>query len=107
MGGQFFIASNAPCAGCCRGTAPDRRAIVRRRTGATAGRHGGEDRAGLPLLFAWLSGPPGVEAFYSGPWRDGIVRRYGMEPEIEFFTVFAKTDNQAGTVTVVEAAQSA
>jgi hypothetical protein len=42
-----------------------------------------------------------ADAFYSGPWRKGIVERYGMEPEIEFFDVFAITDNAAGTVKVV------
>jgi len=41
-----------------------------------------------------------AEAFYSGPWRTGIVERYGMEPEIELFEVFAVTDNAAGTVKV-------
>jgi len=46
-----------------------------------------------------------AEAFYSGPWRDGIVERYGMEPEIEFFTVFCITDNAAGEVRVVEPAE--
>jgi hypothetical protein len=41
-----------------------------------------------------------AKAFYSGPWLKGIVERYGMEPEIEFFEVFAVTDNPAGTVKV-------
>lgn len=41
-----------------------------------------------------------AKAFYSGPWLKGIVERYGMEPEIEYFTVFAVTDNAAGTVKV-------
>jgi len=36
--------------------------------------------------------------FYSGPWLDGIVERYGMRPEIEFYEVFALTDNERGTV---------
>ncbi len=40
-----------------------------------------------------------AERFYSGPWRAGIVERYGMEPEIQFFEVFALTDNRLGTVT--------
>jgi hypothetical protein len=40
-----------------------------------------------------------AERFYSGPWRDGIVERYGMAPEIEYFDVFAITDNRADTVT--------
>ena len=42
-----------------------------------------------------------AKAFYSGPWRDGIVERYGMEPEIEYFTVLAVTDNAEGTVEVL------
>jgi len=42
-----------------------------------------------------------AKAFYSGPWRHGIVERYGMEPEIEYFTVFAVTNNAAGTVEVL------
>ena len=41
-----------------------------------------------------------AQAFYGGPWRQGIVERYGMEPEIEFFEVFAITDNATGTVKV-------
>ena len=41
-----------------------------------------------------------AKAFYSGPWRKGIVERYGMEPEIEYFEVFAVTDNAEGTVKV-------
>ena len=36
--------------------------------------------------------------FYGGPWLDGIVARYGMEPQIEFYEVFALTDNARGTV---------
>lgn len=42
-----------------------------------------------------------AKAFYSGPWMKGIVKRYGMEPSIEFFDVFAITDNEAGTVKVI------
>ena len=44
-----------------------------------------------------------AEAFYGGPWRDGIVARYGMEPQIDFFEVFAVTDNARGTVELLEA----
>ena len=40
--------------------------------------------------------------FYSGPWLDGIVERYGMRPEIEFYEVFALTDNARGTVELFE-----
>jgi hypothetical protein len=39
-----------------------------------------------------------AKAFYSGPWLDGIVQRYGMKPQIEFYEVFAVTDNSRGAV---------
>ncbi len=42
-----------------------------------------------------------AKAFYSGPWMKGIVKRYGMEPSIEFFDVLAITDNDAGSVAVI------
>jgi hypothetical protein len=44
-----------------------------------------------------------AKAFYSGPWLKGIVERYGMEPEIEYFTVFAVTNNADGSVRVLGA----
>ena len=43
-----------------------------------------------------------AEAFYSGPWLAGIIERYGTKPEIEYFTVFCITDNQANDVRVLE-----
>lgn len=43
-----------------------------------------------------------AKAFYGGPWMQGIVDRYGKEPDIEFFTVFCITDNEKGTVRVLE-----
>ena len=46
-----------------------------------------------------------AKTFYSGPWRKGIVERYGMEPEIEYCTVFCITDNAAGEVRIVEKAK--
>lgn len=46
-----------------------------------------------------------ADAFYSGPWLKGIVDRYGMKPEIEYFTVFALTDNSTGKVAVFEKPQ--
>lgn len=39
-----------------------------------------------------------AKAFYSGPWQKGIVDRYGMAPEIEFFEVYARTDNPSTTI---------
>lgn len=47
-----------------------------------------------------------AQAFYSGPWRKGIVERYGMEPEIEYFTVFAITHNTEGSVRVLGSPKS-
>jgi hypothetical protein len=41
-----------------------------------------------------------AKAFYAGPWLDGIVQRYGMKPQIEFYEVFAVTDNASGKVEV-------
>ena len=56
-------------------------------------------------VYQWHS-KTDAEAFYGGPWRDGIVERYGMEPEIEFFDVFCITDNVAGSVTILDAADN-
>jgi hypothetical protein len=39
-----------------------------------------------------------AKAFYSGPWLEGIAERYGMNPHIEFYEVFAVTDNSRGKV---------
>jgi hypothetical protein len=39
-----------------------------------------------------------AKAFYGGLWLDGIVQRYGMKPQIEFYEVFAVTDNARGKV---------
>jgi AraC-like DNA-binding protein len=39
-----------------------------------------------------------AKAFYSGPWHDGILRRYGVKPQIEFYEVLAVTDNAGGKV---------
>jgi hypothetical protein len=33
-----------------------------------------------------------AEAFYSGPWRDGIILRYGGPPRITYFDTFAIAD---------------
>ena len=46
-----------------------------------------------------------AHAFYGGSWRDGIRARYGMDPEIEYFTTFAITDNPGGEVTYTEPAR--
>ena len=33
-----------------------------------------------------------AEAFYSGPWREGIIERYGAPPRITFYDTFAIAD---------------
>lgn len=43
-----------------------------------------------------------AKRFYQGPWLQGILERYGMYPEIEYFTTFAVTDNPGGRVTVFD-----
>jgi hypothetical protein len=48
-----------------------------------------------------------AQRFYSGPWRQGIVERYGMEPEIEYFDVFAITDTRTGSVAELPARSAA
>ena len=45
-----------------------------------------------------------AEAFYSGPWLDGIRERYGMDPEIRYFHTAAVTDNTAEALLLPEAA---
>jgi hypothetical protein len=40
-------------------------------------------------------------------WLDGIVERYGMRPQIEFYEVFALTDNASGRVDLFEDAHLA
>ena len=47
-----------------------------------------------------------AQAFYSGPWLDEIVQRYGMQLQIDFYEVFAVTDNAAGTVELFNSSRS-
>jgi AraC-like DNA-binding protein len=39
-----------------------------------------------------------AKEFYTGPWLDGFVRRYGTKPQIEIYEVFAVADNAGGKV---------
>jgi hypothetical protein len=43
-----------------------------------------------------------AQAFYSGPWLDGIVERYGTHPEISYFDVLAVTDNARDSVDLLD-----
>ena len=48
-------------------------------------------------VYQWRS-MEDAKAFYSGPWLAGIVERYGMPPQIDYYEVFAITDNVHGTL---------
>src|ERR1700687_5093771 len=43
-----------------------------------------------------------AKAFYQGPWLDGILARYGVYPEIEYFVTFAVAQNPGNVVTYTE-----
>lgn len=43
-----------------------------------------------------------AKRFYMGPWLDGIVQRYSMYPDIEYFQTVAITDNPGGKVTILD-----
>jgi hypothetical protein len=43
-------------------------------------------------VYQWKSRKAAL-AFYSGPWRQSIIDRYGVEPEIEYLDVFCITNN--------------
>ena len=40
-----------------------------------------------------------AKAFYSGPWREGIISRYGAAPRITYFDTFAIADVPARKAT--------
>ena len=54
-------------------------------------------------VYQWES-REAAQAFYFGPWRKGIIERYGVEPEIEYFEVFCITNNADQTVRILESA---
>ena len=45
--------------------------------------------------YMWES-QAAAEAFYSGPWRDGIRARYGGEPRISYYETVALADKDSG-----------
>lgn len=46
-------------------------------------------------VYMWKSRED-AEAFYSGPWLDGIRARYGGEPTITYYETLALTDTTTG-----------
>src|SRR5258708_18947071 len=61
-----------------------RKQFICRKEGGVAGR-----------VYMWET-QADAEAFYSGPWRDGIRARYGNGPKIEYFETVALTDKASG-----------
>jgi hypothetical protein len=46
-----------------------------------------------------------AQAFYSGPWREGIMQRYGNPPRISYFDTFAIADVPTQKTTKFDAAE--
>jgi hypothetical protein len=55
-------------------------------------------------VYLWQSRAD-AEAFYTGPWLDGIRKRYGMDPQIKYFHTACITDNSAEAVLLPDAAE--
>jgi hypothetical protein len=55
-------------------------------------RHDGNVAGGA---YLWES-REAAEAFYNGPWRDGIRARYGCEPQISYYETLALADKPSG-----------
>jgi Putative mono-oxygenase ydhR len=43
-----------------------------------------------------------AERFYNGPWRNGIMERYGNAPRIQFFETVALADKATGYAGALE-----
>jgi hypothetical protein len=55
-------------------------------------------------VYLWRSRAD-AEAFYSGPWLEGIRARYGMDPSIKYFETACITDNAIDKVLLPDAAE--
>jgi hypothetical protein len=90
----------ADCAAHFRGIAPGFRAVpglVRKQfIYAEDGWAGG--------VYLWQTRAD-AEAFYSGPWLQGIRERYGMDPQIKYFETACITDNAVEAMLLPEAAE--
>jgi len=90
----------AACAAHFRGIAPGFRAVpglIRKQfIYAEDGWAGG--------VYLWQSRAE-AEAFYSGPWLQGIRERYGMDPQIKYFETACITDNSVEQVLLPDAAE--
>ena len=55
-------------------------------------------------VYLWESRAD-ADAFYTGPWLEGIRERYGMDPQIKFFHTACVTDNAVDRVLLPDAAE--
>ena len=55
-------------------------------------------------VYLWES-RAAAEAFYNGPWLQGIRERYGMDPQIKYFHTACVTDNAVEAVLLPDAAE--
>jgi hypothetical protein len=55
-------------------------------------------------VYLWRS-IEDAKRFYRSSWLDGILERYGMYPDIQYFETFAITDNPGGVVTIPDVAE--
>jgi hypothetical protein len=51
--------------------------------------------------YMWES-QEAAEAFYSGPWAEGIRARYGSEPRISYYETVAIADKVSGTADALD-----
>ena len=55
-------------------------------------------------VYLWESRAD-ADAFYTGPWLEGIRERYGMDPQIKFFQTACVTDTAVERVLLPDAAE--
>lgn len=54
-------------------------------------------------VYMWES-RAAAEQFYNGPWRSGIIKRYGNAPRIQYFETVALADKASGYAGALNAA---
>jgi hypothetical protein len=79
----------------------DRAPDLRRRRDSSASRFIWSENGIAGGVYQWET-LADAKAFYQGPWLDGILSRYGVYPEIEYFVTFAVAE-QSGEVIYTEA----
>lgn len=61
----------------------------------------GEDGCGGGL-YTWAD-RASAEAFYAGPWREGILQMFGAPPEFVWFESPVVVDNEGGAIRIDDA----